>query len=92
MNGEYVEYNQLLLEIMTMKEYRIGNKYSEDKRKIGRCDRLDNYNRNSRKSFCSWSEGNSDSTREIEGGFEAAEHDKGRRKRSTGRKQGEESH
>ena len=42
MNGEYVEYNQLLLEIMTMKEHRIGNKYSEDKRNIGRCDRLDN--------------------------------------------------
>ena len=41
MNEEYVEYNQLLLEIMTIKEYGIGNKYSEDKRKIGRCDRLD---------------------------------------------------
>ena len=54
MNEEYVEYNQLLLKIMTTKEYRIGNRYSEDKRKIGRCDRLDNYNRNSRRSFFSW--------------------------------------
>ena len=42
MNEEYDEYNQLLLEIMKMKEYRIGNKYREDKRKIGRFDRLDN--------------------------------------------------
>ena len=53
MNEECVEYNQLLLEIMTMKEYRIGNKYSEEKRKTGRCDRLDDQNRNSR-SFFSW--------------------------------------